>query len=146
MFHADVAMNGPGTMLRNFSVKARASCVLKSTSLTFKIFQEGFSKRLIDFLNLDADAVTISFPHCNKANEVDTVIGSIWAGSEYEKLVTDELNSYMAKHGLEVIPKQKSVFILFKVSMTPCGLTTSIRVASAELERVLDLAIEVIHH
>lgn len=28
MFHADVAMNGPGTMLRNFSVKARASCVL----------------------------------------------------------------------------------------------------------------------
>ena len=55
----------------------------------------------MDYLELDIE-VGNRFPHCNKAGEVDTVIGSIWAGSEYEKLVREELNLYMAKHDLQL--------------------------------------------
>ena len=100
MFHADIKCNGPKSMLCNFDVKVKLET--KHTWLIYLLLcQEGFSKRLVDYLELDIE-VGNRFPHCNKAGEVDTVIGSIWAGSEYEKLVREELNLYMAKHDLQL--------------------------------------------
>ena len=83
MFHADVECNGPKSMLRNFDVK------------------EGFSKRLVDFLKLDVKVGT-PFPHCNKAGERPKRNRTgMRTGTEYEKLVQEELNLYMAKHDLQ---------------------------------------------